>query len=168
MQRRTFITTVAASLGTTTLAGCVAGGPSDDSTAGGTDNATDQPSSTPTDSAPKMTGQSLERREKCSESGSASISAESNVVTVEGCITGKDGCQVPVLEDATYDAGADELTVTVTTENGGSGDACTQQIVELGYTATVEFEGGLPKTTTVVHHGATDDGQVAQAETRAN
>jgi hypothetical protein len=163
MQRRTFITTVAASLGTTALAGCIAGN-SGDAAAGGSD--TDQPSDTDSpESSPTLSDASLERREDCSSAGSASIAAESNAVTVQGCIQGSDGCQVPALADTSYDEEADELTVTVTTEKGTDADTCTQQIVQLGYTATVQFEGGLPKTTTVNHQGAGESGQVAQAET---
>lgn len=177
MQRRTFIATVAASLGTTTLAGCVGGGPGD-GPAGGespTDQADDDPTDSGTDSrtetesetapAPTMTGSSLESREDCSNPGSASITAESNAVVVEGCITGKNGCQVPKLADASYDADADELAVTVTTEKSSDADTCTQQVVQRGYVATVEFEGGLPKTTVVVHEGAGDEGEVARTET---
>lgn len=164
MQRRSFITTVAAALGTGVTAGCVANDPGGDPATGtvqnGSPDSTDSPEPTPS-----KTGDSLERRDACGGPDTASISAESNVVTVEGCIVGKNSCQVPALADATYDAEADELTVTVTTEKDSEADACTQQLVNLGYTATVEFQGGLPKTTTVIHNGAETDGQVAQAET---
>ena len=179
MQRRTFVTTVAASLGTTALAGCVSGG--SDGAAGPGESATDDSDDGPTDTRdqptettdkspdtsepPALTDRSLERREGCSGTGSASVSTDSNAVVIEGCIAGKNGCQVPKLADAVYDVQADELTVTVTTEDGDDADVCTQRIVELGYAATLTFEGGLPKTTVVVHEGAGDEGEVARTET---
>lgn len=171
MQRRTFVTTVAAALGTAT-AGCVAstdgndpGTASTDSPASTDGGNTGSPSPTPTPEPPSIVSSSLEPREKCEAPGSASISAKSTVVTVEGCIVGKDGCQAPVLADATYDAEADELTVTVTTKSRTDADACTQALVDLGYTATVEFESDLPETTVVVHRGAQTDGEVARTKT---
>lgn len=164
MQRRSFITTVAAALGTGVTAGCVANDPGGDPATGTEQNESSDSTDSP-EPTPSKTGESLERRDECGNPDSASISTESNAVTVEGCIVGKNGCQVPALADATYDADADELTVTVTTEKDSDADACTQQLVNLGYTATVEFEGGLPETTTVIHSGAETDGQVAQAKT---
>lgn len=174
MQRRTFVTTVAAAL-TATTAGCVAStdgdnpgtgtDPTDSPTGEGSETGEGSPSPTPTPTPPSIVSSSLEPREGCEKPDDASIAAESNVVTVEGCIVGKDGCQAPALADATYDAEADELTVTVTTKSRTDADACTQVLVDLGYTATVEFEGGLPGTTVVVHRGAQTDGEVARAKT---
>lgn len=157
MQRRTFITTVAAAAVTAT-AGCVA----DDAGGEPTDSPTESPTDEPT---PSISSQSLEPRETCEEADSASISTESMSVVVDGCIVGRNGCQEPVLDDASYDADADELTVSVTTENTSKAEACTQALVDLPYRVTVEFEGRLPETTTVVHDGANGTQQAAQAQT---
>ncbi|MBP1988273.1 hypothetical protein [Halolamina salifodinae] len=152
MERRTFLTAAAGLLAAT--AGCVGGGP---------ETPDDGPATTPT---PSITARSLEPLEGCHEAGSALISADGTTVTVEGCIVGKNGCMVAALDSATYDADADELTVRVVTEDESDTDEmCTQQIVHRGYRATVEFDGGLPGTTTVIHDGMDGEQQVAQAET---
>ena len=123
----------------------------------------------PTDSATPaplaVTDQSLEPRETCDEPGAASISVDGSDVVVEGCIVGKDGCQRPVLESATYDDQRDELTVRVSTEAPSDAEACTQALVDLPYRVTVTFANGLPGTTTVVHDGVNGQQQAGQAET---
>ena len=155
MERRTFLTGTAGLLAAT--AGCVGGAP---------ETPDDGPATTETPSQPSISARSLEPREECDQAGSATISAENDTVTVEGCIVGKNGCMVPTLGSATYDVDADELTVRVVTEDeSDEGEMCTQQIVHRGYRATVEFEGGLPGTTTVVHDGAEGERQAGQAET---
>jgi len=87
---------------------------------------------------------SLTRRDACPTPGSASVSWGETAVTVTGCLTGPTGCSVPVLSSADYDADADELAVTVTTEEDDGGGACTQALTDLGYEATMTFENGLP------------------------
>ncbi|WP_049979901.1 hypothetical protein [Halolamina rubra] len=159
MERRTLLTGAAGALAT--IAGCVGSSPEtpDDGPA-----ATDTPTATP--AAPTITARSLEPREECPEPGSASIAAEGSTVTVEGCIVGKNGCMVASLASATYDAEADELAVRVATRDDTDEDEmCTQQLVERGYTVTVEFDGGLPGTTTVTHDGVDGEQQVAQRQT---
>ena len=117
---------------------------------------------------PTITGRSLEPREDCSEPGSATISTDGTTVTVEGCIVGRNGCMVASLASATYDAEADELAVRVATRDDADTDElCTQQLVERGYTVSVQFDGGLPGTTTVTHDGADGERQVAQSDTGA-
>ena len=159
MERRTFITATAGLLAAT--AGCVGGAPEtpDDGPA---------TTATPTPAAPAITARSLEPREQCDQAGGATISAADGAVTVDGCIVGKNGCMVPALESATYDADADELTVRVVTEDQSDEDEmCTQQIVHRGYRVTVEFAGGLPGTTTVIHDGAEGEREAGQADTSA-
>lgn len=154
MQRRTYLSALVAALGAT--AGCTNRG-----------SPTDTPASTPTatPAPPRITVSSLDPRENCGERGAATIAVEEMTVVVDGCIVGKDGCQRPALDSATYDAEADELRVRVTTEKPSDAEACTQQLVDLPYTVTVSFENGLPGTTTVVHDGVDGEKQVAQADT---
>jgi len=154
MERRTYLSGVAAAAGS--LAGCTNRGVP-------TDGPTPSPSATP--SPPQVNDRSFEKRERCEERGAATIAVEENTVVVEGCIVGTDGCQRPVLDCASCDADGDELLARVTTEAPSDADACTQQLVDLPYTATVTFENGLPGTTMVIHDGADGDQQVAQAET---
>ncbi|KPN32250.1 hypothetical protein SY89_03018 [Halolamina pelagica] len=159
MERRTFLTGAAGAL--TMIAGCVGSNPEtpDDGPA-----ASETPTATP--ASPTITARSLEPRQDCEEPGSATIAAAGATVTVDGCIVGKNGCMVASLVSATYDADADELAVRVATRDESDEDeACTQQLVNRGYTVTVEFDGGLPGTTTVTHDGVDGEQQVAQSET---
>ena len=157
MERRTFLAAATGALATT--AGCVGSAPETPDS-----GSADTPSDTPT--TPSIVSRSLEPREDCPERGSASISTDGDSVVVEGCITGRNGCMVAALESAAYDAEADELSVRVETEDESEPDEmCTQALVHRGYTVTVEFENGLPGTTTVTHDGADGERQVAQSET---
>ncbi|SFP81252.1 MULTISPECIES: hypothetical protein [Halolamina] len=159
MERRTFLTGAAGALAT--IAGCVGSAPEtpDDGPA-----ATDTP--TPTPAAPTIIARSLEPRQDCEQPGSATVSTDGTTVTVDGCIVGKNGCMVASLASATYDADADELGVRVATRDESDEDEmCTQQLVERGYTVTVEFDGGLPGTTTVTHDGVDGEQQVARSRT---
>ncbi|MFC6725153.1 hypothetical protein ACFQE1_12390 [Halobium palmae] len=89
-------------------------------------------------------------RQECSGSTGASVELGSGSVRATGCIRGSNGCHVAVLEDVAVDG--ETLQVTVTTEAEGDGPtACTQQIVERGYEATVTTTGGLPSTVEVRH-----------------
>jgi hypothetical protein len=155
MERRTYLTAAAGLLAAT--AGCVGGAP---------ETPADGPETTAAPASPSVTARSLEPREECDRAGSATISTEGATVTVDGCIVGKNGCMAAALESATYDADADELSIRVVTRDDSDGDRmCTQQIVHRGYRVTVEFDGGMPATTTVVHDGAEGERQAAQAET---
>jgi hypothetical protein len=79
--------------------------------------------------------------------------ADPSTVVVEGRIIGTEGCSTAVLDAATYDAAADELRVNVATRRAtDAGDVCTQPLMEIDYTAGIEFDGGLPGTVVVVHH----------------
>lgn len=158
MQRRTFLISIAAALGAT--AGCTGGSTGE---GGSTEGESPTASPTPTPSQPRITEYSLEGRENCDEPGAAEIAVDGNDVVVEGCIVGKDGCQVPVLDTVVYEAG--ELEVRVATEKRSDADACTQQLVDLPYTVTVTTENGLPGTTRVIHDGVDGEQQAGQAET---
>lgn len=156
MQRRTYLSAVVATAGS--VAGCTNRGAP-------TDTSASTPSATPTPASPRITDRSFEGRENCGDPGAATIAVEGVTVVVEGCIAGKNGCQRPVLDRASYDARADELRVRVATETPSDADACTQQLVDLPYTVTVTFENGRPGRTMVVHDGVDGEQQVAQAET---
>jgi hypothetical protein len=146
MRRRDLLATVGAAVGTA-LAGCVGNGGPDPGTDDGSEDGDSDGGSVP----PRLTDQTLTEIEECPTQGSASVSWGETAVTVTGCITGRNGCSVPVLAGAAYDAETDELAVTVTTEEEDSGGACTQALTDLGYEATVTFEGGLPNSVVVTH-----------------
>jgi len=157
MDRRTVLSGAGTVLAA--LAGCTSGS----SEGSPTDSATPTETATPT--PPRIIDQSLEPREHCDEAGAATISTDADAVVVEGCIVGKDGCQRPVLESATYHTEKNELGVRVITEAPSDAEACTQALTELPYRVTVTFENGLPGTTTVVHDGVDGEQQAGQAET---
>ncbi|WP_435118603.1 hypothetical protein [Halolamina sp. C58] len=185
MERRTFLAGTAAAL--SAVAGCVGeppetpddgaeptdtdeetdtDTPGTDTPADGTPDDTDTPGDTPSGASTAIVSRSLEQQGECDSGGNASISTEGTTVTVEGCITGRNGCMYPALAAASYDADADELTVRVTTEDESDPDeACTQALVQRGYLVTVEFDGSLPGTTTVFHDSMDEERQVARAET---
>jgi hypothetical protein len=163
MQRRTYLAAVAAALGAT--AGCT-GGAGDAASPTESESATETPTPTPpppTPAQPQVTDYGLEPRENCDQRGSASISVDGQDVIIEGCIVGKDGCQEAVLDSVAYEA--DELTVRVATEKREGAEACTQQLVDLAYTATVTFENGLPGTTRLIHDGAEGEREAGTADT---
>jgi hypothetical protein len=162
MQRRTYLAAVAAALGAT--AGCT-GGAGDAASPTESESATETPTPTPTPTPaqPQVTDYGLEPRENCDQRGSASISVDGQDVIIEGCIVGKDGCQEAVLDSVAYEA--DELTVRVATEKREGAEACTQQLVDLAYTATVAFENGLPGTTRLIHDGAEGEREAGTADT---
>lgn len=74
-------------------------------------------------------------------------------VDVDGTSRGRNGCYTAELADATYDDGADELTITVRAYEDGDGQYCQQCIVDIDYRASVEFEDGTPATVRVLHDG---------------
>ncbi|MFC5368524.1 hypothetical protein [Salinirubrum litoreum] len=149
MRRRELLSTVGVAVGTA-LAGCVGSGP-DTGTGDDSDGDSGGSEDTSTPATPSMTGQRLTELDECPENGSASVAWGETDVTVTGCLTGRNGCSVPVLGSAEYDAAADELAVTVTTEEDDAGGACTQALTDLGYEATMTFENGLPDRVVVTH-----------------
>lgn len=165
MRRRDLLGTVGAAVGTA-LAGCVGNDGPDPATGDGSgDGDSGGSDGTDTPTTPSVTDRSLTELEECPAQGSASVSWGETAVTITGCITGRNGCSVPVLGGAEYDAEADELAVTVTTEEEDSGGACTQALTDLGYEATVTFAGGLP-TSVVVTHEAMGESTTAADATR--
>ena len=144
MRRRTVLSTVGTAVGTA-LAGCVGSGGPDPGTGDDGDGSGDA------GGTPRLTEQGLTELDECPTNGSASVSWDETAVTVTGCLTGRNGCSVPVLGGTEYDAAADELAVTVTTGEEDSGGACTQALTDLGYEATMTFENGLPGRVVVTH-----------------
>ncbi|WP_053948871.1 hypothetical protein [Halolamina sediminis] len=185
MERRTFLAGTVAAL--SAVAGCVgeppetpdngteptdteegtdSEPPETDTPEDGTPEDTDTPTETPAGASTAIVSRSLEQQGDCDSPGNVSIATEGTTVTVEGCITGRNGCMYPALAAASYDAAADELTVRVTTEDeSGPDESCTQALVQRGYVVTVEFDGSLPGTTTVIHDSMDEEQQVAQSET---
>jgi hypothetical protein len=170
MRRRKLLSTVGAAVGTA-LAGCTASGPDPgtaaDSMGDGDSNGGSSGDDSGTGNAgttPSMTEQSLAEIDGCPEQNGASVSWGETDVTVTGCIVGRDGCAVPALGSAEYDAEADELAVTVTTEDGNSGGVCTQALTDLGYEATMAFENGLPGRVVVTHESMGETTTAADSE----
>lgn len=130
-----------------------------------TETGTDAPTGTP-GGTPAIVDRTFRRTGDCrsDEAGTASVSFGADAVTVEGCITGNDGCQQAVLKRARYDPSDDTLTVVVTTNAADeTPEACTQALVYRSYEATVSFEGGLPAEVSVVHDSIGDPREVAHA-----
>ena len=84
----------------------------------------------------------------------ADVSRSDDRVDVDGTIGGSNGCYTAELQDATYDDGADELTVAVRSyDDSDGGEVCQDCIVDVDYRASVEFRDGTPGEVTVVHDG---------------
>jgi hypothetical protein len=162
MRRRTAVRRTAA-LGVVGFAGCARDfdGQQEPSTFPGTRES-------PTTLRGEPSFQVHERNETGDEDlvGSATVvfDADGPTVTVEGQIIGTDGCSTAVLDAATYDAGADELQVTVATRRAtDAGDVCTQPLMAIDYTAGIEFDGGLPGRVEVAHDVQSGSETVATA-----
>lgn len=85
-------------------------------------------------------------------------------VVVAGTITGSDSCATAVLDEVTYDPGADRLRVVVTTEHeGDGGKVCSQCLTEIDYEASVTVANTTPTTVVLVHRGATGETRVTTA-----
>ena len=149
MDRRTLLGSVSAA-GVVALTGCLAGGGGED-TPSDNRTATETPTPTPAPE-PTLIGSGFEvgSVQSGTRADSAMVSTESLDVVIDGVIWGADGCRTAELASVTLNDG--ELTVAVeTTEREDAGDACTTGIVEIAYTATVEFSDGLPETVVVTH-----------------
>lgn len=150
MDRRTLLGTVSTA-SIVALTGCLDGGGDDTPSDTGTDTASGTPSPTPAPN-PTLTGSDfrVDSIQSGTQTDSATVTADGTDIVVEGTIWGQDGCQTAELASVNYNA--DELTVAVeTTEREDAGDSCTQAVVEIAYTATVEFENGPPGTVVVTH-----------------
>ncbi|KTG10898.1 hypothetical protein AUR64_06875 [Haloprofundus marisrubri] len=182
MDRRTFLerTAVLAAVG---VAGCTStgadggdsGGNGNDNTGNGTDeNGTEDDSGDDTTTEGDSDGsdtaiadRTFERTGECNSSGTTTVSREDDAVVVEGCIRGRNGCSVPVLDTAEYDADADRLSVVVGTEVEKEEDEmCSQALVSLGYELRVSFDGPVPTDIAVAHDGP--DGQTTVTSSNAS
>jgi hypothetical protein len=88
------------------------------------------------------------------------VTVEDGAVRVTGRIPAPDPCYRAELESG-YDAGADELSVSVAVaEDGGM---CQQCVATVEYEAVVRYEGAAPGSVAVAH--ATDEGSTQVANT---
>jgi hypothetical protein len=148
MRRRTVLAGVATFA--LPLAGCLGGAetPGDDAATRTDGDGTMDETEDAERPAPTVRAASLSAVDACPE---ASVRADGDAVVCRGCVRGKNGCTVAVLDGASYDPAADELRVVVATEEDREeGVMCTQAIVRLGYEVTVAFDDGLPRTVTLV------------------
>lgn len=119
-----------------------------------TDGATETPDGS--GGSNEVVGRSFEAAgSECGQGANrADVTRGDDRVNVDGTISGRNGCYTAELEDATYDEGADELTVAVRSyDDSDEGEACQQCIVDVDYRASVEFRDGTPESVTVVHNG---------------
>ncbi|WP_224270143.1 hypothetical protein [Haloprofundus salinisoli] len=167
MNRRTLLARTAA-LAAVGVAGCTTDGTTDDTGNGGdnstgnggtddTDDETTDDGSTDDGSdgeTTELVDQTFERTGDCEHAGSATVTRDGQTAVVEGCIRGRNGCAVAVLDDVQYDAAEDRLAVVVATEIDQDDDeVCSQALVSRGYRVRAEFDGGTPGTVDVVHDG---------------
>lgn len=90
----------------------------------------------------------------------ATVSFDDEVL-VEGTIAGNDGCYTAELADAGVTD--DALRVLVRAVRKGDG-MCTQSLVDIGYEASVDFEGSLPRRVVVEHDSLGEVRTVADVE----
>lgn len=170
MERRTVLGRLAL-VGTTGLAGCVSEDDgSGDGDGGGeaTRAATETPTATPTDTpmSPTLTDATIDvSSSDCGNQVSdATVDFDGDDVVVTGTIWGPDPSWTATLADASYDAGADSLAVTIGIEEDEDSGPTIQCIAEIEYTATLTFADGLPGEVTVTHE--TNEGSVTVVTTR--
>ena len=89
------------------------------------------------------------------------IEFDGDAVVVEGTITGNDHCYTAELDDVSHHDG--ELDVLVSAVDEGGDEACAQEVIEIEYRATFEFEGSLPAAVVVRHDSMGDVETVARA-----
>jgi len=112
-----------------------------------------------TDGSPVLEGSSLTVTDSSSgvtETATGIVfQTDANEVRLRGVIQGNNGCKTAALGDVSYDPEADALAVDVVAvdREGGEKDACTQEIVFVGYEVTVTFSGGFPEEVSVSHDG---------------
>lgn len=175
MKRRTLLSSVTAGAAAA-LAGCLdtGVGPGGDGNDGGSGDGDDGGSggdgTTTTSSTPSVADSSLSVTSAECGTGTNEASVDASgvgssggTVTVTGTIMGNDQCYTAKLKAASYDAGADALTVNVVSyvPEEEKDSACGQCIVDIAYEASVEVSGGTPGTV-VVRHG---DETVAEVST---
>lgn len=156
MNRRDLLRGVAAAGAAGTLAGCVSENDPDD-TADGADSdsdpdpgADDDPD---TQAPPSLAGSELVTAQgDCAGGGdraTASVEFDTAAVTVTGGVGTPNPCYEAELAEPSYDADADELTVTVAVT--AEDVVCQSCVGVVRYEAAVEFDGGLPGAVTVRH-----------------
>jgi hypothetical protein len=125
---------------------------------GGDDGGTTSPSDL------ELTGREFASRDDCAGRGSAEVAFEDGRVVVTGCITGRNGCEVPELGSTELDGDDDgHLSVVVTTTQPDPDAVCTQALTSLGYEARFTFEGGTPESVQVVHRSGSSESVVTEA-----
>jgi hypothetical protein len=150
MHRRTILTGLAAAV-PIGLAGCTGGAGGG---GGGTDTTTAPPETdTSTESRTPGIQATLTPREECPNPGEATVSFDTDeLISIVGCVVGKNGCVVPRLAAADYDSETRALTVVVAAvEERDNETACTQQIVHLGYEVELTEAEIDPTSVEVVH-----------------
>ena len=113
------------------------------------------------DDPPRVTDRSFEDTGECSNAETATVDAGGSTVSVEGCITGPNGCAVAALDSATVTDG--DLELVVTTERDAPPDvACTEALVYRAYTATITLDGEAASVR-VIHDTPGERRTVAEA-----
>ena len=149
MNRRDLLRGVAAAGAAGTLAGCVSeSDPDPDSGVDSNDGA--DPQASPS----VVGGEIVEANGECAgdagaDRNTAAVEFGDTGVTVTGGVGTPNPCYEAALGEPSYDADADELTVTVAVT--ATDAICQQCLGVLGYEAAVEFDGGLPGAVTVRH-----------------
>ncbi len=149
MNRRDLLRGVAAAGAVGALAGCVS--ESDPGDAGGDSDADPDTTARP----PSLVGGELvDARGECAgdadeDRNAAAVEFGDTGVTVTGGVGTPNPCYEASLAEPSYDADADELTVTVAVTAREA--ICQQCLGTVQYEAAVEFDGGLPGTVTVRH-----------------
>lgn len=116
-----------------------------------------------TTTLPSVTDRSVETVDTgCGSDSTASVSFGSASVTVSGSVPSSDPCHRATLAEASYDADADELSVTVGATAEGDGP-CVQCLGVVDYEATVSFADGLPGRVVVSHAGLSGTERVTTA-----
>lgn len=118
---------------------------------------TETPTSTPTEEpTPTVASEAIETEETdcmSEDQQRASVSFESDGITVDGAIQSPDPCHEATLETVAYDPDVDRLAVGVGVEDAAD-DACQTCLGIVQYEAEIGFESALPGHVTVEHVGS--------------
>ncbi|MHB9287010.1 hypothetical protein ACKVMT_08210 [Halobacteriales archaeon Cl-PHB] len=159
MQRRTLLRRAGA-VGALVLAGCT--GQAGDGPEGGETDPTPSPTPSP---SPTATGPMLDSKtfeivdtgpaSEDDRSANVTFETDSQSVIVTGTIIGANGCTTARLGAVEFDREASEVSVDVVTKrkDGTEDKACTQALVGIDYTVTLQFDGGIPDSASVFHDG---------------
>jgi hypothetical protein len=169
MQRRDVLKRTAALAAAGGLAGCTGGsgdgpdGNGGDGGGGAEDPETDapDPTATPTPEPQVASSEVLSSEGSCGEGNDASLTVEDGTVRVTGRIPAPDPCYRAELDRSAYDAGADELAVSMTVAQDGG--MCQQCVASVEYEAVVRYEGSAPGSVSVAHDVGDGTTQVASS-----